>query len=128
MKQQIFHLTNKHCSLQQLYLFDKYFGYSCVENGPLVNDIADWLREKHQIVICDAAEPFVDTTAKKPKVVYSFKVKKCNLRDGWNGREYIGNTPWLEDYYEAKRRAVQLALMHMLECKRITLTKFDMMP
>lgn len=80
---------------------------------PNVDHVIDWLRRKHNIVIYNAIEPFVDPTAKKPRILYRYSVKKCNLRDGWNGRKYIGESKLVENIYSAKRQAIMIALRYI---------------
>lgn len=80
---------------------------------PTVDEAIDWLRRKYNIVIYNAIEPFVDPTAKKPRILYRYSVKKCNLRDGWNGRKYIGESKLVENIYSAKRQAIMLAIRYI---------------
>lgn len=80
---------------------------------PDVDDAIDWLRRKYNIVIYNSIEPFVDPAAKKPRILYRYSVKKCNLRDGWNGRKYIGESKLVENIYSAKRQAIMIALRYI---------------
>lgn len=80
---------------------------------PSVDEAIDWLRRKYNIVIYNAIEPFVDPTAKKPRILYRYSVKKCNLRDGWNGRKYIGESKLVENIYSAKRQAIMIAIRYI---------------
>lgn len=80
---------------------------------PDVDDAIDWLRRNYNIVIYNAIEPFVDPTAKKPRILYRYSVKKCNLRDGYNGRKYIGESKFVENIYSAKRQAIMLAIRYI---------------
>ena len=79
-----------------------------VFNGVYVDDVIDWLRRTHKIVIYDKIEPFVDP--KTHTILYRMAVKKCNLRDGWNGRIYIGESRLTNNIYAAKREAIWLAI------------------
>lgn len=79
---------------------------------PTVDQAIDWLRRKYNIVIYNAIEPFVDPI-KKPRILYRYSVKKCNLRDGWNGRKYIGESKLVENIYSAKRQAIMLAIRYI---------------
>lgn len=82
--------------------------FDSVFNGVYVDDVIDWLRRKHKIVIYDKIEPFVDP--KTHVILYRMAVKKCNLRDGWNGRIYIGESRLTKNIYAAKREAIWLAI------------------
>ncbi len=85
---------------------------------PTVDDAIDWLRRKYNIVIYNSIEPFVDPTAKKPRILYRYSVKWCNLRDGWNGRKYIGESKLVENIYSAKRQAIMIALRYIKSQKK----------
>lgn len=82
--------------------------FDAVLNGIYVDEVIDWLRRKHHIVIYDKIEPFVDP--KTNAILYRMAVKKCNLRDGWNGRIYIGESRLTKNIYAAKREAIWLAI------------------
>ena len=82
--------------------------FDTVFNGVYVDDVIDWLRRVHKIVIYDKIEPFVDP--KTRTILYRMAVKKCNLRDGWNGRIYIGESKLTKNIYAAKREAIWLAI------------------
>lgn len=73
-----------------------------------VDSVIDYLRKKHNVIIYNSMEPFVDPRTKK--ILYRFSVKFCNMRDGWNGREYIGRSTLTCDIYSAKRQAIWLAI------------------
>lgn len=73
-----------------------------------VDDVIDWLRRKYNIVIYNTIEPFVDPVSNK--ILYRMSVKQCNLRDGWNGRMYIGESKLTSNIYAAKRQAVSIAI------------------
>lgn len=76
------------------------------------------LRVKYNIEIYNTAEPFVCPTGKNQnKVVYGFSVKVCNPKWGWNARQYIGKTDWLPNIWEAKRRAINIAIKWILSHK-----------
>lgn len=89
-----------------------YYGYvSYVPNVgyiATVDDAIDWLRRKYNIVIYNTIEPFVDPVSNK--ILYRMSVKQCNLRDGWNGRIYIGESKLTSNIYAAKRQAVSIAI------------------
>lgn len=72
------------------------------------DDAIDYLRKKFNVVIYNSIEPFVDPTSKK--ILYRYSVKYCNLRDGWNGRIYIGESTLTKNIYSAKRQAIWLAI------------------
>ena len=80
-----------------------------------VDEIIDKFREKYNIIIYHKAEPFVQPTGNKHKILYCFAVKKCypNEPNGWNKREYIGESEWCENIYEAKRQAIKIALKYV---------------
>ena len=76
------------------------------------------------------AAPFVSKeTENKNVVLYGFGVKFCNLTHGWNQRVYIGKTPWKKNIYDAKRRAIDIAIKWILshksqeKCKIIRIKK-----
>lgn len=79
---------------------------------PTVDHAIDWIRRNHNIVIYNSTEPFVHPITKN--IVYSYGVKFCNIRDGWNGREYIHRgTDWNKDPYVGKRHAINHALNYI---------------
>lgn len=80
-----------------------------------VDVIIDAFRKKFNIVIYHKAEPFVQPTGDKHKIMYCFAVKKCypGKSNGWNKREYIGESKWCENIYEAKRQAIKIALKYV---------------
>lgn len=84
---------------------------------PTVDEAIDWLRRKFDIVIYDAAAPFVDPTSNKG-ILYSYKVKACNPKWGWNMRESLGQTKWSPNHYAMKRQAVAIALRWLIKKKR----------
>jgi len=73
-----------------------------------VDSVIDWLRKRHKVVIYNSMEPFVDPTSNK--ILYRYSVKYCNIRDGWNGRQYIGKSNLTANIYSAKRQAIWLAI------------------
>ena len=75
-----------------------------------LDGVIDWLRRKHNIVIYNSIEPFVDPVSDNHHILYRFSVKYCNLRDGWNGREYIGESKLTKNIYTAKKQAITLAI------------------
>ncbi len=89
-----------------------YYGYVTyvpnVGHIATVDDAIDWLRRKYNIVIYNTIEPFVDPVSNK--ILYRMSVKQCNLRDGWNGRIYIGESKLTSNIYTAKRQAVSIAI------------------
>lgn len=74
----------------------------------MVNTAIEWLRVKHNIVIYDYMAPFVCPVSKK--IMFCYAVKKCSLRDGWNGRIFIGKSEYLDDPLECKYQAINLAI------------------
>lgn len=91
----------------------KIFDYSFL--AYTVDDAIDAFRKKFNIIIYHKAEPFVQPTGNKHKILYCFAVKKCypNEPNGWNKREYIGESKWCENIYEAKRQAIKIALKYV---------------
>lgn len=75
---------------------------------PSVDSVIDYLRKKHNVIIYNSMEPFVDPHTNK--ILYRFSVKFCNIRDGWNGRQYIGQSTMTCNIYSAKRQAIWLAI------------------
>lgn len=75
-----------------------------------LDGVIDWLRRKHNIIIYNSIEPFVDPVSDNHHILYRFSVKHCNLRDGWNGREYIGESKLTKNIYTAKKQAITLAI------------------
>lgn len=90
----------------------KIFDYSFL--AYTIDDAIDAFRKKFNIVIYHKAEPFVQPTGNKHKILYCFAVKKCypNEPNGWNKREYLGESQWCENIYEAKRQAIKIALKY----------------
>lgn len=89
------------CMFWDIRLFAMYVDFS-------IDSVIDWLRKKYKVVIYNSMEPFVDPESKK--ILYRYSVKYCNLRDGWNGREYIGKSKLTSNIYAAKRQAIWLAI------------------
>lgn len=77
---------------------------------PTVDEAIDFLRRKYNVIIYNVIEPFVDPTAKKPVILFRYKVKWCNLRDGWNGRCYIGSTELTKHPNTGKKTALRIAI------------------
>lgn len=88
-------------------------GYDFGLTVPNVDMIIDLLRKDHNIIIHHKMEPFVSPTLNK--IIYCFSVKWCNLRDGWNGRKYIGQSEYGHDIYELKREAITIAINYLKE-------------
>ena len=97
-------------------------GINCCQ-WTTVDKIIDLFRQKYNIIIYHKAEPFVQPTGNKHKIMYCFAVKKCfpGEPNGWNKREYIGESKWCDNIYEAKRQAIKIALKYVetrTNCKR----------
>lgn len=75
-----------------------------------VDEAIDFIRRKYNVVIYNAMEPFVDPTSKKPVILFRYKIKWCNLRDGWNGRCYIGSTELTKHPSTGKKTALRIAI------------------
>ena len=84
----------------------------------IIDSVIHALRVKYRIEIYNTAEPFVCPSGKHQcKVVYGFSVKICNPKWGWNTRQYLGKTDWLPNIWEAKRRAISIAIKWILSHK-----------
>lgn len=83
---------------------------------PTVDEVIDWLRRKHHLMIYNAAAPYVDPTTNKIK--YGFRIKRCNIKWGWNQREIFEKSVWSTDCYAAKRTAIWMAIRY-LKAKKI---------
>lgn len=84
----------------------------------VIDDVIHALRVKYRIEIYNTAEPFVSPSGKdEGKVVYGFSVKICNPKWGWNARQYIGKTNWMPNVWEAKRKAINIAIKWILSHK-----------
>ena len=80
---------------------------------PTVDQAIDYIRRKYNIIIFDATEPFVDLN--KNSIMYSYKVKLCNKKWGWNYRKYIGKSKWSADSYAMKRQALWIAFRYIIK-------------
>ena len=86
---------------------------------PTVDEAIDWLRRKYNVVIYEYMEPFVDPRIDNPnRILYKYSVKWCNLRDGWNGRVYIGESNLLSNVYTVKRQAIAIAIKWIKKNKK----------
>lgn len=95
-----------------------------------IDSVIDHIRIKYNVHVYNHAAPFVSKeTENKNVVLYGFGVKFCNLTHGWNQRVYIGKTPWKKNIYDAKRRAIDIAIKWILshksqeKCKIIRIKK-----
>lgn len=79
---------------------------------PTVDEVIDWLRKKHHIIIYNCIEPFVDPTT-NGHIKYGYRVKKCNKKWGWNYREYISSAIISNDCYAAKRICIWIAIRYI---------------
>ena len=102
-------LTSNQASALAKYGYCGYFTYvSTIGRIATIDDAIDWVRRQYNIVIYNTIEPFVDPVSNK--ILYRMSVKQCNLRDGWNGRIYIGESKLTSNIYTAKRQAVSIAI------------------
>lgn len=85
--------------------------YPNIISLPTVDEAIDWIRRKFNVMIIDSAEPFVDICSNE--ILYSYRVKYCNIQLGWNGRMYIGTGIWSKDSYAAKRDAIRIAISYI---------------
>ena len=118
---------NEKCS-RYAYKFWQMFGYKLQQQDgnlydnskanilavPTVDEAIDWLRRKFHIMIIDTTEPFVDRST----ILYSYRVKHCNRKHGWNARKYVGVGKWTKDSYAAKRMAIQIALRYIKQLRK----------
>lgn len=95
-----------------------------------IDSVIDHIRIKYNVHVYNYAAPFVSKeTETKNVVLYGFGVKFCNFKHGWNQRIYIGKTPWKKNIYDAKRRAIDIAIKWILshksqeKCKIIRIKK-----
>lgn len=75
---------------------------------PTVDEVIDWLRRKHNIMIYNHIEPYTDPADNR--ITYGYRVKKCNVKWGWNHRKYLSNGILSKDCYAAKRKAIWIAI------------------
>lgn len=87
---------------------------------PTVDEVIDWLRRKHNIIIYNKIEPFVDPADQTHKtILFKFGVKQCDTKHlGWNGRTYIGETRLAKNVYSLKREAIGIAIKYIKSQKR----------
>ena len=83
---------------------------------PTVDEVIDWFRCKHHVIIYNSIEPFVDPIDNRIK--YGYRVKKCDVRWGWNSRMYIGNRILSYDINSAKRKAISVAISYIKKQKQ----------
>lgn len=87
---------------------------------PTVDEAIDWLRRKHNVVIYNKIEPFVDPTDLTHKtILFRFGIKRCDTTNlGWNGRLYIGETRFAKNVYSLKREAINITLKYIKNNKK----------
>ena len=83
---------------------------------PLIDEAINFIRKKYNVIISDKIVPFVDPCS--DKIVYSHRVKYCNLRHGWNARIVIGDTKLSSNIYASKRKAITMALRYIIKQKK----------
>ena len=95
-----------------------------------IDAVIDHIRKKYNVHVYNHAAPFVTKyTETKNVVLYGFGVKYCSIQHGWNHRIYIGKTQWKKNIYDAKRRAIDIAIKWILshksqeKCKIMHLSK-----
>ena len=95
-----------------------------------IDSVIDHIRIKFNVHVYNYAAPFVTKyTETKNVVLYGFGIKYCDIKRGWNQRIYIGKTPWKKNIYDAKRRAIDIAIKWILshksqeKCKIMHLSK-----
>lgn len=86
---------------------------------PTCDEVIEWLRVKHDIMIFHAVPPFVDPSLDgKNEILHRLCIKFCNRRDGWNGREIIGKTDLNKNLNTLKRQAITIAIKWLLKKKK----------
>lgn len=92
---------------------------------PTVDEVIDWLRRKHNIIIYNKIEPFVDPADQTHKtILFKFGVKQCDTKHlGWNGRTYIGETRLAKNVYSLKREAISIAIKYIVSDEKKKSTK-----
>lgn len=104
----------------ELYNWNNNASNSLFTSVPTVDEAIDWLRRKFDIIIYNSNTPFVDP--KTNDIVYSFGVKQCSKRWGWNQRVLLGRTPTHKNIYTIKRKAISIALTFIIKnnelCRR----------
>lgn len=98
--------TNNNCS----------FGYSV----PTVDEAIDWLRRKHNVVIYNKIEPFVDPADDThKKVLFKYGVKRCDVNHlGWDSHTDLGTTRLSTNVYSLKREAISIAIKYIKSQKK----------
>ena len=102
--------------------YNKFGRYASV---PTVDEVIDWLRRKHNIIIYNKIEPFVDPADQTHKtILFRFGVKRCDINHlGWNGRLYIGETRFSKNIYSLKREAISIAIKYIMSHEKKKSTK-----
>lgn len=87
---------------------------------PTTDEVIDWLRRKHNIVIYNKVEPFVDPIDDTHKtILFKYGVKRCDINHlGWNGRIDLGTTRLAKNVYSIKREAIGIALKYIKSQKK----------
>lgn len=82
---------------------------------PTTDEVIDWLRRKHNVVIYNKVEPFVDPTDDShKKILFKYGIKRCDVNHlGWNGRIDLGTTRLSTNVYSLKREAIGIALKYI---------------
>ena len=82
-----------------------------------IDSVIDAIRQKYNVHIYNSKPPFVTVRDNKNVILYGFSVKRCSLQHGWNARVFIGDSPWLTNIYEAKRKAIKIAVKWIVDHK-----------
>lgn len=86
---------------------------------PTCDEVIEWLRVKHNVLVFHAVPPFVDPSLDgKNEILHRLCIKFCNRRDGWNGREIIGKTDLNKNLNTLKRQAIAIAIKWLLKRKK----------
>lgn len=117
--------TNAYYWLNRLYEQAYYGDWNVPErqfiSAPTVDEVIDWLRRKHNIIVYNVAAPFVNPTHDN-NITYVLGVKECNPIWGWNQRVLLSKCT-SDNIYVAKRKMISVALKHLLTKKKNHETK-----
>lgn len=78
---------------------------------PTVDQAIDWIRKKYDVVIFNHVAPYVNPSDEKNRIIYTYNVKYCDRKNGWNGRVHISYGKCTSyNIYTAKRMAIMKAI------------------
>lgn len=94
----------------------KIFPDKFISAGTSIDMAIELLRAELNIICYNTAPPYVSPIS--DKIEYSFSMKRCNPKLGWDNREFIGVTQWTSDIWKAKSAALDMALNWILDQER----------